>query len=136
MKPKEKSPQILTNRIDSLLTGLEPRIGQIILATEPDTIITAVSWIKRELQLHYKSTSLSEYKNILLVDKGADLSILSLIFSKDSLWMWHKVSLTRKSVLTNLHLFTSVISTSKSMTCLVSIVSKTINVLKISTRSN
>lgn len=51
---KEKQAQIdliESMALNSLLTGLEPKIGQIIRASDPDDIVSAISRIKRELQL-------------------------------------------------------------------------------------
>lgn len=42
--------------VNSVLRDIEPRIWQIIRASDPDTIITVVSTLKRELQLHYLET--------------------------------------------------------------------------------
>lgn len=48
----------------SLLTGLETRIGQIIRASYPDSIVTVVSRIKRELQLqHLETHNFSGFRN-------------------------------------------------------------------------
>lgn len=56
---KEKSAQIAlieSMALNSLLTGVEPRIGQILRASDPDDIVTAISRIRRELQLHHLET--------------------------------------------------------------------------------
>ncbi|KAL1489788.1 hypothetical protein ABEB36_013722 [Hypothenemus hampei] len=39
--------------LNTLLTGLEPKIGQIIRASSPNSIVDAVQRIKREMQLSY-----------------------------------------------------------------------------------
>ncbi|KAL1488664.1 hypothetical protein ABEB36_014464 [Hypothenemus hampei] len=39
--------------LNTLLTGLEPKIGQIIRASSPNSIVDAVQKIKREMQLSY-----------------------------------------------------------------------------------
>lgn len=36
----------------TLLTGLQAKIGYILCVSDPDTIITAISRIRRKLQLH------------------------------------------------------------------------------------
>lgn len=65
---KEKTAQISlidSMVLNSLLTGVEPRIGQILRASDPDDIITAISRIKRELQLnHFESQKFSGTRNI------------------------------------------------------------------------
>lgn len=65
---KEKTAQISlidSMVLNSLLTGVEPRIGQILRASDPDDIITAISRIKRELQLnHFESQKLFGTRNI------------------------------------------------------------------------
>lgn len=56
---KEKQAQIDlidSMALNSLLTGLEPKIGQIVRASDPKDILTAVSRIKRELQLYHLET--------------------------------------------------------------------------------
>lgn len=66
---KEKSAQISlidSMALNSLLTGVEPRIGQILRASDPDDIVTAVSRIKRELQLnHFETQKSSNSRNNL-----------------------------------------------------------------------
>lgn len=59
LTPKEKQAQITlidSMALNTLLTGLEPKIGQIIRASDPDSILTAVARIKRELQLRHLET--------------------------------------------------------------------------------
>lgn len=56
---KEKLAQIAlidSMALNALLTGLEPRVGQIIRASDPPDIITAISRIRRELQLRHLET--------------------------------------------------------------------------------
>lgn len=43
--------------LNTLLTGLEPKLGQIIRASNPLTILEAINRIKRELQLSYFENS-------------------------------------------------------------------------------
>lgn len=52
----QKNAQILlidNMCLNTLLTGLEPRLGQIIRANNPVTMLDAINRVKRELQLHY-----------------------------------------------------------------------------------
>lgn len=64
---KEKSAQITlieSMALNSLLTGVEPRIGQILRASDPDSIVTAVSRMRRELQLnHLEAQKFSNNRN-------------------------------------------------------------------------
>lgn len=39
--------------LNTLLTGLEPKLGQLIRASNPTDMMTAISRVKRELQLNY-----------------------------------------------------------------------------------
>lgn len=47
---------IETMTLNTLLTGLEPRLGQLIRASNPSTLLEAQSRIRRELQLSYFET--------------------------------------------------------------------------------
>lgn len=47
---------IETMTLNTLLTGLEPKIGQIVRASDPADILTATNRIRRELQLTYFET--------------------------------------------------------------------------------
>lgn len=42
--------------LNTLLTGLEPKIGQIVRASDPVDMLTAISRVRRELQLNYFET--------------------------------------------------------------------------------
>lgn len=67
LTPKEKQAQITlidSMALNTLLTGLEPKVGQIIRASDPDDIITAISRIKRELQLrHFETQKFTSVRN-------------------------------------------------------------------------
>ncbi|KAJ8967814.1 hypothetical protein NQ317_004049 [Molorchus minor] len=48
-----QSNLIETMTLNTLLTGLDPKLGSIIRASNPSTMLAAISRIKRELQLSY-----------------------------------------------------------------------------------
>ncbi|KAL1493546.1 hypothetical protein ABEB36_009250 [Hypothenemus hampei] len=57
--------------LNTLLTGLEPKIGQIIRASSPNSIVDAVQRIKREMQLSYfedQRSNIRRNRVILLVN--------------------------------------------------------------------
>ncbi|KAJ8980873.1 hypothetical protein NQ317_001337 [Molorchus minor] len=56
LTPEQKTAQsnlIETMTLNTLLTGLDPKLGSIIRASNPSTMLAAISRIKRELQLSY-----------------------------------------------------------------------------------
>ena len=67
LNPDQKIAQttlIETMALNTLLTGLEPKIGQLIRAGNPKTLLEAQTRIRRELQLSYFETKKVEKPNL------------------------------------------------------------------------
>ena len=67
---KEAQVQLIENMtLNTLLTGLEPKLGQIVRAGNPPDILTASMRIRRELQLSYFERQKFQKTNVVSQDK-------------------------------------------------------------------